>query len=152
MQSMATVFFRRAVRHPAPVSGCWASGCALFSASMAREEPELVELLDYMERLKNYERLGVPRDAGTDSDDGFDLGRMRRLLKRLGDPQFNFPVSCSEIATVSNIFPRTRIEISGVWIHIADIVSHKLNYLNNPCAVFLVTFPGAIIFRSSHGA
>ncbi|CAA6661041.1 unnamed protein product [Spirodela intermedia] len=84
---MATVFFRRAVRHPAPVSGF----CALFFASMAREEPELVELLDYMERLKNYERVGVPRDAGTETDEGFDLGRMRRLLKRLGDPQFNFP-------------------------------------------------------------
>nr|CAD1843305.1 unnamed protein product [Ananas comosus var. bracteatus] len=43
-----------------------------------------------MERLRNYERIGVPRGAGTDSGDGFDLGRMRRLLRRLGDPHAQF--------------------------------------------------------------
>lgn len=50
------------------------------------------EFYEYMERLRNYERSGVPRGAGTDSDDGFDLGRMRRLLRRLGDPHTHFPV------------------------------------------------------------
>ena len=43
-------------------------------------------LLHYLEMLKNYEREGVPKDAGVDSDMGFDLDRMRRLLVRLGDP------------------------------------------------------------------
>ncbi|KAJ3701108.1 hypothetical protein LUZ61_004813 [Rhynchospora tenuis] len=51
---------------------------------------EMPELMDYLERLKNYERIGVPRGAGTESDDGFDLGRMRRLLGRLGDPHTHF--------------------------------------------------------------
>lgn len=56
-------------------------------------EGQLGDFFEYMERLRNYERSGVPRGAGTDSDDGFDLGRMRRLLRRLGDPHTHFPVS-----------------------------------------------------------
>ncbi|CAL5083954.1 unnamed protein product [Urochloa decumbens] len=55
------------------------------------EEGQLGGFFEYMERLRNYERSGVPRGAGTDSDDGFDLGRMRRLLRRLGDPHTHFP-------------------------------------------------------------
>uniref|UniRef100_A0A0D9Y1K6 Mur ligase central domain-containing protein n=1 Tax=Leersia perrieri TaxID=77586 RepID=A0A0D9Y1K6_9ORYZ len=55
------------------------------------EDGQLGEFSEYMERLRNYERSGVPRGAGTDSDDGFDLGRMRRLLRRLGDPHTHFP-------------------------------------------------------------
>ncbi|XP_038985065.1 dihydrofolate synthetase isoform X2 [Phoenix dactylifera] len=58
--------------------------------SAMSEDPELGDFLDYMENLKNYERSGVPRGAGTDSDDGFDLGRMRRLLQRLGNPHTQF--------------------------------------------------------------
>ncbi|KAL0925195.1 hypothetical protein M5K25_003510 [Dendrobium thyrsiflorum] len=54
------------------------------------EDPKLHDFLDYLEQLKNYERIGVPKDAGTDSDDGFDLGRMRRLLQRLGNPHSRF--------------------------------------------------------------
>ncbi|KAL6847171.1 hypothetical protein ACP4OV_023024 [Aristida adscensionis] len=61
------------------------------SAMAAGEEGQLGEFFEYMERLRNYERSGVPRGAGTDSDDGFDLGRMRRLLHRLGDPHTHFP-------------------------------------------------------------
>ena len=34
----------------------------------------------------NHERSGVPRGAGTNTTDGFDLGRMHRLLKDFGDP------------------------------------------------------------------
>ncbi|TVU26982.1 hypothetical protein EJB05_29560 [Eragrostis curvula] len=52
---------------------------------------ELDDFFEYMERLCNHERFGVPRGAGTDSDDGFDLGCMRRLLHRLGDPHTHFP-------------------------------------------------------------
>ncbi|KAJ0989314.1 hypothetical protein J5N97_007670 [Dioscorea zingiberensis] len=54
------------------------------------EDEKLGGFLDFMEKLRNYERSGVPKGAGTDSDDGFDLGRMRRLLQRLGNPQSNF--------------------------------------------------------------
>ncbi|KAK8537178.1 hypothetical protein V6N13_042124 [Hibiscus sabdariffa] len=60
----------------------WFSSCT--------EEPELKSFIQYIDSLKNYEKSGVPKDAGTDSDDGFDLGRMRRLMNRLGNPQSNF--------------------------------------------------------------
>ncbi|XP_020097100.1 dihydrofolate synthetase [Ananas comosus] len=62
------------------------------SSAMARggEGEELGGFSESMERLRNYERIGVPRGAGTDSGDGFDLGRMRRLLRRLGDPHALF--------------------------------------------------------------
>lgn len=60
--------------------------------SAMSEDPELGDFLDYMDKLKNYERSGVPRGAGTDSDDGFDLGRMQRLLQRLGNPHTQFKV------------------------------------------------------------
>ncbi|XP_031094123.1 dihydrofolate synthetase [Ipomoea triloba] len=59
-------------------------------STMSREDPELKELLDFMDNLKNYEKSGVPKGAGTDSDDGFDLGRMRRLMALLGNPHSTF--------------------------------------------------------------
>ncbi|XP_078174692.1 folylpolyglutamate synthetase family protein isoform X3 [Carex rostrata] len=64
----------------------------LFSAMVGGGDhgAEMAELVEYLEGLKNYERIGVPRGAGTESDDGFDLGRMRRLLSRLGDPHTRF--------------------------------------------------------------
>ncbi|KAJ6677269.1 FOLYLPOLYGLUTAMATE SYNTHASE-RELATED [Salix viminalis] len=61
-----------------------------FFFSKYTEEPEPKEFIDYLDSLKNYEKLGVPKDAGTDSDDGLDLGRMRRLMDRLGNPQSKF--------------------------------------------------------------
>lgn len=61
-----------------------------FLFSKYTEEPEPKEFIDYLDSLKNYEKLGVPKDAGTDSDDGLDLGRMRRLMDRLGNPQSKF--------------------------------------------------------------
>ena len=61
-------------------------------------EGQLGEFLEYMDRLRNYERSGVPRGAGTDSGDGFDLGRMRRLLRRLGDPHTHYPVSLAPLS------------------------------------------------------
>lgn len=62
-----------------------------FSAAMS-ESHELKEFMEYMENLKNYEKIGVPKDAGTDSDDGFDLDRMKRLLHILGNPHSKFKV------------------------------------------------------------
>ncbi|KAI3974887.1 hypothetical protein MKX01_004998, partial [Papaver californicum] len=58
--------------------------------SMTTEEPELKEFTDYLDNLKNYEKSGVPIGAGTDSNDGFDMGRMDRLMKRLGNPHSRF--------------------------------------------------------------
>lgn len=59
------------------------------------DEPELEEFLGYMDNLKNYEKCGVPKGAGTDTDDGFDLGRMRRLMQLLGNPHYQFKVNFS---------------------------------------------------------
>ncbi|CAN1267638.1 Dihydrofolate synthetase [Linum perenne] len=58
--------------------------------SISTDETELKGFTGYLDSLTNYERSGVPKDAGTDSDDGLDLGRMRRLMNRLGDPQSKF--------------------------------------------------------------
>ncbi|AES81819.2 tetrahydrofolylpolyglutamate synthase [Medicago truncatula] len=55
-----------------------------------REDSEMKDLVDYIDSLKNYEKYGVPTGAGTDSNDGFDLGRMRRLLDRFGNPHSKF--------------------------------------------------------------
>ncbi|VAI26737.1 unnamed protein product [Triticum turgidum subsp. durum] len=85
-----------------PASLRWSGGLLRASSSSPRrrgvsamagrgEEAQLGGFLEYMDRLRNYERSGVPRGAGTDSDDGFDLGRMRRLLRRLGDPHTHYP-------------------------------------------------------------
>lgn len=60
------------------------------SMSTFSDEPELKEFIDYIDNLKNYEKCGVPKDAGTDSEDGFDLGRMRRLMQLLGNPHCKF--------------------------------------------------------------
>lgn len=57
------------------------------------EDQHMAEFMEYLDSLKNYEKLGVPRGAGTDSDDGFDLGRMTRLMERLGNPQSKFKVA-----------------------------------------------------------
>ncbi|XP_058100229.1 dihydrofolate synthetase isoform X2 [Magnolia sinica] len=54
------------------------------------DDSKMQDFLDYMENLKNYERMGVPKGGGTDSEDGFDLGRMRRLMECLGNPHSNF--------------------------------------------------------------
>lgn len=63
-----------------------------FSTVDSQEDPKLRDLLDFLDNLKNYEKSGVPKGAGTDSSDGFDLGRMRRLVERLGNPHSKFKV------------------------------------------------------------
>ena len=59
----------------------------------AEEDSELKDFSEFMDSLKNYEKSGVPKGAGTDSDDGFDLGRMRRLMELLDNPLSKFKVS-----------------------------------------------------------
>ena len=41
--------------------------------------------------FKNFEKSGLPKDAGVESDDGFDLERMHRLLDGLNNPHASFP-------------------------------------------------------------
>ncbi|CAH2069920.1 unnamed protein product [Thlaspi arvense] len=56
------------------------------------EDPELRDFVGFLESLKNYEKSGVPKGAGTDSGEGFDLGRMKRLMLRLHNPHFKYKV------------------------------------------------------------
>ncbi|KAJ8748101.1 hypothetical protein K2173_023503 [Erythroxylum novogranatense] len=72
------------------------SGSEAFSTRMLGSkqflstEPELEDFMNYLDSLKNYEKSGVPKGAGTDSEDGFDMGRIRRLMDRLGNPHNKF--------------------------------------------------------------
>ncbi|CAI9753124.1 unnamed protein product [Fraxinus pennsylvanica] len=60
-----------------------------FSTDFSKD-PELKEFMEYMDGLKNYEKSDVPKCVGTDSDDGFDLRRMKRLLQLFGNPQSQY--------------------------------------------------------------
>ncbi|KAK8704733.1 hypothetical protein V6N13_048347 [Hibiscus sabdariffa] len=51
------------------------------------EESELKSFIQYIDSLKSYEKFNIPKDTDTESDDRFDLGRMRSLMNRLGNPQ-----------------------------------------------------------------
>ncbi|KAJ8747946.1 hypothetical protein K2173_001420 [Erythroxylum novogranatense] len=62
----------------------------LGSKQFLSTEPELEDVMNYLDSLKNYEKSGVPKGAGTDSEDGFDMGRIRRLMDRLGNPHNKF--------------------------------------------------------------
>lgn len=59
---------------------------------ISTEDPELGYFVGFLESLKNYEKSGVPKGAGTDSGEGFDLGRMKRLMLRLNNPHFKYKV------------------------------------------------------------
>ncbi|CAM6103318.1 unnamed protein product [Calypogeia fissa] len=59
--------------------------------ALDEREPTL-KVEEYLNSLRNYEKEGVPKGAGTESDEGFDLQRMSRLLLRLGDPLCKYPV------------------------------------------------------------
>jgi dihydrofolate synthase/folylpolyglutamate synthase len=48
---------------------------------------EYQERLDYLYRRLNYEKLGMPRVSAE-----LRLGRMRRLMQRLGDPHLDLPI------------------------------------------------------------
>lgn len=46
----------------------------------------MIHTESWLEKFTNYERSGVPRVAGTNTKDGFDLRRMHNLLAALGNP------------------------------------------------------------------
>jgi len=50
---------------------------------------ETISWKNAKDRLPDYERTGVPEGAGREG--GFDLGRMHRLLRSIGDPHLSFP-------------------------------------------------------------
>ncbi|CAH8277793.1 unnamed protein product [Arabidopsis lyrata] len=62
------------------------------STISSTEDPELRDFVGFLESLKNYEKSGVPKGAGTDSGDGFDLSRMKRLMLRLHNPHSKYKV------------------------------------------------------------
>lgn len=47
---------------------------------------------EVLRQLVNYEQQGIPKDAGTQAHGHFDVGRMHRLLGRMGDPHKQWPV------------------------------------------------------------
>lgn len=80
-----------------------------FLTTLEDDDREMKEFIDYLDSLKNYEKSGVPKGAGTDSDDGFDLGRMRRLMHSLGNPQSKFKVCvfttfCNAVLIIMSVF------------------------------------------------
>lgn len=75
-----------------PLAESRALPCVPCRRRLSSASTEVPEMDAFMEKLKNYEKIGVPKGAGTDSRDGFDLGKMRRLLHNLGNPQSKFKV------------------------------------------------------------
>ena len=67
------------------------------SSSSSSSSDARVDVDAFLEEFTNHERAGVPKGAATAADAGagdaaFDLGRVRRLLATLGDPQRACPV------------------------------------------------------------
>lgn len=54
---------------------------------MKHDSDDYQTALDYLYGRLNYERLGLPRGS-----EGLGLGRMRRLMRRLGDPQESYRI------------------------------------------------------------
>ncbi len=76
------------------------------------EDTELQDLMEYMDSLKNYEKVGVPKGAGMDFDDGFDLSRMRWLMVRLGNPQIGANHGQTQISLTSDRSNHGQAQIS----------------------------------------
>ncbi|KAL0737248.1 hypothetical protein Bca4012_013458 [Brassica carinata] len=69
-----------------------AANMMISNRNLSTEDPELRDFVGFLESLKNYEKSGVPKGAGTDSSEGFDLGRMKRLMLRLHNPHLQYKV------------------------------------------------------------
>lgn len=54
---------------------------------MTRETDAYAQAMEFLYGRLNYERLGLPR-----SSEGLGLGRMRRLMRKLGDPQKSYRI------------------------------------------------------------
>ncbi|WVZ72851.1 hypothetical protein U9M48_021247 [Paspalum notatum var. saurae] len=116
---------------------------AMAGGGAEEDEGQLGDFFDYMERLRNYERSGVPRGAGTDSDDGFDLGRMRRLLRRLGDPHTHYPAvhiagtkgKGSTAAFLSNIMREQGYNVGCYSSPHLLTIRERISVGNNGCPV-----------------
>eukprot|EP00887_Chlorella_sp_A99_P008060 scaffold12.g8060.t1 len=63
----------------------------LASLATLRAAPYSTMASEWLARFTNYEQRGVPAAAGTNTAEGFDLGRMHRLLAALGDPHHRWP-------------------------------------------------------------
>ena len=106
---VARVLVRSSAAHAPHAPPAFGGTCrrALSSSSRSRDDDEgpvaateadthaLVDMDAFLAPLRNHERTGVPRGAGSSASDPeqrFDLGRMRRLLATLGNPHVGYPV------------------------------------------------------------
>ena len=106
---VARVLVRSSAAHAPHAPPAFGGTCrrALSSSSRPRDDDEgpvaateadthaLVDMDAFLAPLRNHERTGVPRGAGSSASEPehrFDLGRMRRLLATLGDPHVGYPV------------------------------------------------------------
>ena len=106
---VARVLVRSSAAHAPHARPAFGGTCrrALSSSSRPRDDDEgpvaateadthaLVDMDAFLAPLRNHERTGVPRGAGSSASEPeqrFDLGRMRRLLATLGDPHVGYPV------------------------------------------------------------
>lgn len=55
--------------------------------AMTKHSDDYQEALDFLYSRLNYENVGLPRGS-----EGLGLGRMRRLMRRLGDPQKSYKI------------------------------------------------------------
>lgn len=78
-----------------PLAGArfFSDGGTDIRAMAAETDDSVLEVEEYLNSFKNFEKDGVPKGAGTGSDEGFDLGRMSRLLSTIGDPISKYQVS-----------------------------------------------------------
>lgn len=106
---VARVLVRSSAAHAPHAPPAFGGTCrrALSSSSRPRDDDEgpvaateadthaLLNMDAFLAPLRNHERTGVPRGAGSSASDPeqrFDLGRMRRLLATLGNPHVGYPV------------------------------------------------------------
>ncbi|KAK8486346.1 hypothetical protein V6N11_046814 [Hibiscus sabdariffa] len=73
-------------------------------------ESKLKSFIKYIDSLKNYEKSGIPKDVGTDSDDGFNL--VRRVRE---------PVSSN---TLNSIFSRIKHRLDEATVPENGCLSH----------------------------
>lgn len=68
----------------------YTASIARFRVPIERHASSYASVDECLRDFVNHEKSGVPRGAGTDTGEGFDLGRMHRLLRDLGDPHTGY--------------------------------------------------------------